>query len=100
HSDMYGAIPDDIDDDKLAESEASELLRKVIESVRQDFHESTFEVFQRRAFDGQDYQQISQELSMKPSTTREAYRRVLSRVREECLELVGQGYWPFDVSES
>jgi RNA polymerase sigma-70 factor (ECF subfamily) len=84
-------IPADRDSTEMRHEE-HEMLRRVLDIIRGDFHPKTFEVFCRCTFDGHDTEQVAAEFEMKKSAVREAKRRVMNRLREEC-QLLWQKSW-------
>ncbi len=82
-----------------SDTESAELLHRILDLIKGDFQETTFKIFWLIELEGQDARQVASDLGIKPSTVREAKRRVKNRLRDECLELLGKGYWPFDSRE-
>jgi RNA polymerase sigma-70 factor, ECF subfamily len=59
------------------------LARRVLDVIRTDFSEKTFQAFWRTAVDGLSAPEVAKELRMTPEAVRQAKRRVLERVRGE-----------------
>ena len=79
------------------QDELNAKLVRLIDVIKDDVAESTFQVFQQTVIDNRESSEVAKELGMKPSTVREAKRRVLQRLREEWVVLYGA--WPFDQVE-
>ena len=79
------------------QDELNSKLVRLIDVIKADVAESTFQIFQQTVIDNRESSEVAQELEMKPSTVREAKRRVLQRLRDEWIVLYGA--WPFDHPE-
>lgn len=59
------------------------IVHRVLEVIREDFQEHTFQAFWRTAVDGRSAVDVADELGMTPEAVRAARYRVLKRLREE-----------------
>lgn len=75
-------------------SEESAMLHKVIEMVRVDFEPTTYQVFWRCHFEGRLLIEIAADLGLSDAAARQSVRRFRTRLKDECLELFGNGFWP------
>ena len=73
--------PSDPDSDAL-------VVRRVIESIRDDFEDKTWQCFWRMAVEGHSAADIAADLGMKPDAVRQAKRRVSRRLQQELDGLV------------
>jgi RNA polymerase sigma-70 factor (ECF subfamily) len=65
------------------------LTRRVLEMIRGDFDERTWQAFWRMAVDGHASADIAADLRMSNDAVRQAKRRVLRRLQEELSALLG-----------
>ncbi len=78
--------PDDMEES--AERRADWLIvHQLLEVIRDDFQEHTFQAFWRTAVDGRSAVDVADELGMTPEAVRAARYRVLKRLREELEEM-------------
>ena len=68
------------------ESEQSLLTQQVLELIRAEFRDSTWQAFWRTAVDGRNATEIAEELGVSPAAIRKAKSRILSRLREAMSE--------------
>jgi len=79
-------IPDRYEDDASFADESVLLLHAVMETIRGDFEDHTWDVFWRSAVQGHNTADIAADHSMTQKAVRQARYRVLKRLREQCLE--------------
>ncbi len=60
-----------------------ELVLRALESIRDEFHERTWQAFWRTVVEGRTATDVGTDLKMKPGTVRVAKSRVLMRLRRE-----------------
>lgn len=70
------------DDAALAHSEEVFLAQRMLQLVRKEFRENTWQAFYRTTLEGCTSQQAAKELSMTPLAVRKAKSRVMRRLRE------------------
>ena len=75
----------DLDEDVIF----NDVLLRALESIRDEFHERTWQAFWKVVVEGRDTNDVAADLSMKPGTVRVSKSRVLLRLRHE-LGDVGQ----------
>ena len=63
------------------------IVHQLLEVIRDDFQEHTFQAFWRTAVDGRSAVDVADELGMTPEAVRAARYRVLKRLREELEEM-------------
>lgn len=63
-------------------------VRRLLESLRGDFEERTWQAFWQVQMDGRDTADVAAALGMTPAAVRKAKFRVLSRLREEIGDLL------------
>jgi RNA polymerase sigma-70 factor (ECF subfamily) len=75
----------DVPEEDAADDEQAErgLFHRVLELIRADFEERTWQAFWRTAVEGRAARDVAAELSMSPGAVRVAKSRVLQRLREE-----------------
>ena len=81
------------------EQERAGWVHCVLDIIRSDFEDSTFQCFWRYYVDDEDPANIAADLGMKPATARAARNRVVKRFREVWAELFGLQWWPFPPNE-
>jgi len=76
--------PEPTEDASEAEDTAgARLLRDALAGIRHEFHERTWQAFQRTAVEGRPPKDVGEELAMTPGAVRVAKSRVLNRLRAE-----------------
>ena len=65
----------------------NEVLLRALESIRDEFHERTWQAFWKVVVEGRDTSDVAADLSMKPGTVRVSKSRVLLRLRHELGDL-------------
>lgn len=94
NSELLAAVPQR-DFQSSEANDNHEIMHRILEMIATDFSPQTFEVFRQCIINGRDTSDVAAEFGMKKSTVREAKRRVLARLREECAELLGSGQLRF-----
>lgn len=61
----------------------NEVLLRALDSIRDEFHERTWQAFWKVVVEGRDTSDVAADLSMKPGTVRVSKSRVLLRLRHE-----------------
>jgi RNA polymerase sigma-70 factor (ECF subfamily) len=69
--------------DEIDEAVWDTLLQKALVSIRNEFHERTWQAFWQVAIEGRAAADVAADLNMKPGTVRVAKSRVLLRLRRE-----------------
>ena len=69
--------------DDLDEAVWDTLLQKALASIRNEFHERTWQAFWQVVIEGRAAADVAADLDMKPGTVRVAKSRVLLRLRRE-----------------
>ena len=85
-AELETSAPDDAGD---SADEMTRLYHRVLELVRGEFEERTWQAFWRAAVEGQTPADIATDLGMSPAAVRKAKSRVLRRLREEIGDLIG-----------
>ena len=80
-------IVDDLDDEPTNEAEASRLVHRALELIKNDFQSQTWTAFWRSAIEGHDNRWIAEELGLSLNSVRQAKSRVLRRLREQLGEV-------------
>lgn len=81
-------VTENLDDDDEGEQVVfSDVLLRSLSAVQGHFEERTWQAFWKVAVEGQDIQDVAEELEMRPGTVRVAKSRVLSRLRRELGDL-------------
>jgi RNA polymerase sigma-70 factor (ECF subfamily) len=80
--DLDSGSSDDLREPSQADTD-SLILQGLLNVVRNDFDERTFEAFWRTAVNGEPTKQVAQDLKMSVEAVRQAKCRVLRRLREE-----------------
>jgi RNA polymerase sigma-70 factor (ECF subfamily) len=93
-TDQLGQVPESLGEQDAAVELAGEVHR-MLEMVRPDLTDTTYQLFVRYWFDGHDTDELAREYGMKKNAVREARRRVMHRLRETFFELYGDDEWPF-----
>ena len=65
----------------------NEVLLRALDSIRDEFHERTWQAFWKVVVEGRDTSDVAADLSMKPGTVRVSKSRVLLRLRHELGDL-------------
>jgi RNA polymerase sigma-70 factor (ECF subfamily) len=73
----------DDDEDPSTAGEQADLVRRMLNVIRVDFDERTWQAFWRSAIDEDSADEIAQDLHMSPGAVRQAKYRVLCRLRDE-----------------
>lgn len=73
--------------DETERADESELYRRAVELIRNEFEERTWRAFWRTAVNGVSARDAADELGMTPGAVRVAKSRVLKRLREELGDL-------------
>lgn len=82
-------VPEFLDSEEPSDPDSDALIvRRVIESIRDDFEDKTWQCFWRMAVEGHSAAEISANLGMKPDAVRQAKRRVSKRLQQELDGLV------------
>ena len=81
------AIPASFSDEQ-ADGRNAVLLRRVLDLLRTDFDEQTFQAFWRCTVDGQASKSVAVELKMTAGAVRQAKCRVMRRLRDELDDLL------------
>ncbi len=81
----------ELPEEESAADEAAEgrLVRRVLELIRTEFEERTWQAFWRTAVEGRRAGEVAAELAMSPGAVRVAKSRVLHRLREELGDRTG-----------
>lgn len=77
----------DPEEDAEDDTGFSELLSRVLEAIRGDFHDQTWRAFWNIVVEGRTASDVAAELGMQPGAVRVAKSRVLSRLRSELGDL-------------
>jgi RNA polymerase sigma-70 factor (ECF subfamily) len=72
----------------LADNAIGLMLRRSVESIRDDYENRTWQAFWRTAVDGERAVDVAGDLGMKPSTVRQAKSKILIRLRMELEDLL------------
>jgi RNA polymerase sigma-70 factor (ECF subfamily) len=86
----FARLPDDspADEDSSSEGRVDRgLVRRMLESIRGEFEDRTWQAFWRTAVEGKAPSEVSEDLAMSQGAVRVAKSRVLRRLREELGEL-------------
>jgi len=82
-------VPEFLDSEESSDPDSDALIvRRVIESIRDDFEDNTWQCFWRMAVEGHSAAEIAADLGMKPDAVRQAKRRVSKRLQQELEGLV------------
>jgi RNA polymerase sigma-70 factor (ECF subfamily) len=82
-------VPDPLaDDDPSDAGVVAAQVRRVLESIRGEFEERTWQAFWAVQMDGRGTDEVGGELGLTPSAVRKAKFRVLRRLREEMGDLL------------
>jgi RNA polymerase sigma-70 factor (ECF subfamily) len=82
-------VPDPLTDDDPSEAGVVAVqVRRVLESIRGEFEERTWQAFWAVQMDGRGTDDVGAELGLTPSAVRKAKFRVLRRLREEMGDLL------------
>jgi RNA polymerase sigma-70 factor, ECF subfamily len=92
-TDQLGQIPESLDDDTAADQVGE--VHRMLDTIRGDFNETTFQIFVRYWLEGRETDQLAGEYGMKKGAVREARNRVMKRLRETYFDLYGEEEWPF-----
>ena len=72
-------------------AEIAELYRRLLELVRGEFEERTWQAFWRTVVEGREPAALTDELGMTANSIRQAKSRVLRRLRQEAGDLLDEG---------
>jgi RNA polymerase sigma-70 factor (ECF subfamily) len=72
-----------LESDTMAPAEFGELLRRALDSIREEFEERTWQAFWGVVVEGKSAADVGAELAMQPGTVRVSKSRVLWRLRRE-----------------
>jgi RNA polymerase sigma-70 factor (ECF subfamily) len=81
-----GPLPEEDDTER---TEVSALYRRVVDLVRDEFEQRTWQAFWRTGVEDQPAADVARELGMTEVAVRKAKSRVLRRLKEEAGELLG-----------
>jgi RNA polymerase sigma-70 factor (ECF subfamily) len=93
-TDRLGQIPELLDEEGAATDKVGEVHR-MLEAIRGDFTETTYQIFVQYWLEGRETEQIASHYGMKNGAVREARNRVMKRLRETFFDLYGEEDWPF-----
>ncbi|HVJ67858.1 MAG TPA: sigma-70 family RNA polymerase sigma factor [Caulifigura sp.] len=77
-----GCVADDTGDDALSFELRKEMIRVAAESIRPEFHPSTWDAFVRTAISGEGVSEVASSLKLTAGAVYAARSRVLARLRE------------------
>ena len=87
--DRLKEVPDPQDPlDEQEQTHVSDLYRRVLEHLRGDFEERTWQAFCRTVLDGRSPASLADELGMNPAAIRQAKARVLRRLKQDIGDLL------------
>jgi RNA polymerase sigma-70 factor (ECF subfamily) len=93
-TDLLVQLPETLPDDEATSERAGEVHR-MLEMVRGDFAESTYQIFVRYWLHGHETDRLAHEYGMTKGAVRAARDRVMRRLRESYFDLYGESEWPF-----